>query len=343
MYGKEIEIVNRYKYLGVHSNNEIVKCLCLQRFCQQGQREILDLMRTMWSLGSFDTTVFFQLFDAQIKPMLLYASEVWGTSMLANIETAHLFACKRLLSVSDKTPNYIVYGETGGYPLYIDITVSSLRYWFKLSKMPMTRFPKQALVMLKNRLDTNTTHKNRNWAGSIKDCLESYGFQDVWTNGRVENEKAFLSAFKQRMTERFKQEWFTKISESERFSTYFSFKSVHQLETYLNAITIKKFRDTLIRLRLGINNLGVNKRFLCDSFVNKNCPFCPDILEDESHFLFCCPAYDDVRRKYLSHIIVPDTAFSLNSVFDNASIEQLRKFAMFAFYALKHREELLAQ
>ena len=148
----------------------------------------------------------------------------------------------------------------------------------------MTRFPKQALIMLKNSLDTNTTHKNRNWAGSIKDCLESHGFHAVWTDGRVENEKAFLSAFKKRMIERFKQEWFDKISESERFSTYFSFKTVHQLETYLNNdITIKKFRDTLIRLRLGVNDLGVNKRFLCDSFVNKNCPFCPDILEDESH------------------------------------------------------------
>ena len=96
-------------------------------------------MRTMWSLGSFDTTVFFQLFNAQI----------------------------------------------------------------------------------------NTTHKNRNWAGSIKDCLESHGFHDVWTDGRVENEKAFLSAFKKRMIECFKQEWFAKISESERFSTYFSFKTVH--------------------------------------------------------------------------------------------------------------------
>ena len=146
------------------------------------------------------------------------------------------------------------------------------------------------------------------------------------------------------MIERFKQEWFTKISESERFSTYFSFKSVHQLETYLNAITIKKFRDTLIRLRLGINDLGVNKRFLCDSFVNKNCPFCPDILGDESHFLFCCPAYDDARRKYLSHIIVPNTVHSLNSVFDNASTEQLRKLAKkIKNYALKYREELLAQ
>ena len=82
---------------------------------------------------------------------------------------------------------------------------------------------------------------------------------------------------------------------------------------------------------------------MCDSFVNKNCPLCPDILENESHFLFCCPAKDDARLKYLSHIIVPDTEHSLNSVFDNASIEQLRKLAMFVFYALKHREELLAQ
>ena len=133
----------------------------------------------------------------------------------------------------------------------------------------MTRFPKQAWIMLKNSLDTNTTHKNRNWAGCIKDWLEAYGFHAVWTNGRVKNEKAFLSAFKQRMIERFKQEWFDKISESERFSTYFSFKTVHQLETYLNDITIKKFRDSLIRLLLGINELGVNKRFLCDSFVIK--------------------------------------------------------------------------
>ena len=82
------------------------------------------------------------------------------------------------------------------------------------------------------------------------------------------------------------------------------------------------FRDTLIRLRLGINDLGVNKRFLCDSFVNKNCPFCPDILEEESHFLFWCPANDDARRKYLSHIIVPDmyillTLFLITPVLNN--------------------------
>jgi len=49
---------------------------------------ILDLMRTMCPLGSLGTTVFFQFFGAQIKPLVLYTSEVWGTSRLSNIETA---------------------------------------------------------------------------------------------------------------------------------------------------------------------------------------------------------------------------------------------------------------
>ena len=152
----EIEIVNRYKYLDTLTTKLSSVCAC-EDFASKAKGFFLDLMRTTWSLGNFDTTVFFQLFDAQIKPMLLYATEVWGTSWLANIETAHLFACKRLLSVSDKTPNHMVHGETERYPVYIDSTISSLRYWFKLSKMPMTRFPKQALIMLKNSLDTNTT------------------------------------------------------------------------------------------------------------------------------------------------------------------------------------------
>ena len=99
--------------------------------------------------------------------------------------------------------------------------------------------------MLRDSLITNTK-RNSNWAGSIKECQESYGFQDVWTSGRVDNEKAFLSSITQRMIQRFKQEWNAKISDSDRFSTDDSFKSVPQLETLLNTITIKKFSDTLL-------------------------------------------------------------------------------------------------
>ena len=97
--------------------------------------------------------------------------------------------------------------------------------------------------------------------------MEAYGFHDVWTDGRVKNEKAFLSAFKQRMIERSKQEWYTKISKSERFPTYFSSKTIHQLETYLNHITIKKVKDTLIIL-LSLTLYGLLTLFLIKPVLN---------------------------------------------------------------------------
>ena len=143
------------------------------------------------------------------------------------------------------------------------------------------------------------------------------------------------------MIERFQLEWSTKLYDSDRFPKYHIFKSVLQAEKYLNDITIKKLRNVLIRQRLGINELGITKRFKPES-VNKTCPFCPDVLEDEFHLLFSCPVYADVQRKYLRQFIVQDVELSLNSLFKKASIVTSRKVAMFTFYALKHREELLA-
>ena len=51
----------------------------------------------------------------------------------------------------------MVYGETGRYSLY--------RYWLKLGKMPITRFPKQALIMLQNSLDPSLQRSPENLNG----------------------------------------------------------------------------------------------------------------------------------------------------------------------------------
>ena len=91
--------------------------------------------------------------------------------------------------------------------------------------------------MLENDLDMNTSTSTSNWAGNIKHCLESYGFQDIWTDGAV-NEASFPSLFKRKMVERFKVEWHTKIFNSDRFATYRIFKLLHGAEKYLNDITI---------------------------------------------------------------------------------------------------------
>ena len=86
---------------------------------------------------------------------------------------------------------------------------------------------------------------------------------------------------------------------------------------------------------------GVNKRFQPES-VNKTCPLCPNVLEDDFHLLFSCPVYADIRHKYLRRFIVHDVELSFNSLFQNASIDASRQISMFTIYAVKHGEKLLA-
>ena len=65
--------------------------------------------------------------------MLNYGAEVWGLNCdIKIIERVHLFALKRFLNVSIRTPNDLVYGETGRYPLYVNIYVKCIKYWLKI-------------------------------------------------------------------------------------------------------------------------------------------------------------------------------------------------------------------
>ena len=61
---------------------------------------------------------FSKLFDDQIVPSLLYAAAIWGHRE-NKLRTVHLYACKLYINVPTVTPDDMIYGELGRYPLYI--------------------------------------------------------------------------------------------------------------------------------------------------------------------------------------------------------------------------------
>ena len=194
----------------------------------------------------------------------------------------------------------MVYGETGRHPLLIEASISSVRYWLKLNKMDSHRFPKQALDMLKSHPVMSFPSVSDDWLKNIKDLLYKHGFKSVYINGGTKSEKAFLAILRRKMIDEFKSNWQTKLTGSDRFATYTSFKQNLHLENYINEIGIKKFRDPFIWMRLGINDLGINKRYGQTSDLTSKCKFCPNKIEDEVHFIFDCPLYYDVREKYIN-------------------------------------------
>ena len=133
------------------------------------------------------------MFDAQIQPIVLYGSEIWGLQRVDVIEKVHTLACKRSLNVPLKTPNKCVYGDLGRYPLFVNSCIRAVKYWFKLLHMNENRLPKQAYHMQIN-MELNGKWC---WASRLRDLLCKFGFGFVWLQKSVGNERAFLAILKE--------------------------------------------------------------------------------------------------------------------------------------------------
>ena len=67
----------------------------LNEMANKARKGVTDIFRTLWRLGDFSAPIFFKMFDAQIKPMLLYGSEIWGLKEYKSVEKVHTFALKK--------------------------------------------------------------------------------------------------------------------------------------------------------------------------------------------------------------------------------------------------------
>ena len=186
----------------------------------------------------------------------------------------------------------MVYGETGRYPLFVNIYVKYIQFWLRILKMPRCRLPFRAYKILLHLHGQN----KRSWAFSVCYALYKYDFGDVWVNQGLEDEKAFLKEFKKRVLSLYRQEWNNSIRTKECFTVYGTFKSSLSMAPYLNELKHIKARTFLIRL--GVSPLRTHKlRHRKDvTPVDYSCPFCKSDVESEVSFILVCPKYAEIRE-----------------------------------------------
>ena len=299
-YGNSvIEVVNVYKYLGIFLSTRMSFSHSLNDMASRAKKGIICILKLLWRLGEKSPSIFFKLFDAQIQPMLTYGAEVWGVETdLKIIEKVHLFALKRFLNVSSRTPNNLVYGETGRYPLSVNILTKSVKFWLRIIKMPQERLPRKTYQML---LFIHQNNKNT-WASSICFLLFKYGFAVVWENQGVGNEHLFLKTLKERLCAEFCANWSACLQSSDRYIVYSSLKTRFGLPLYLETVKHVQARTLFIRLRLGVSQIKPHRlRFVRNANDDDLlCPACGEATESEIHFMLVCPAYADIRQELIA-------------------------------------------
>ena len=111
------------------------------------------------------------------------------------IDNVLLFGLKRYLGVDRRTPNDLVYGEVGRFPIQINACVRCIKYWLKLMRMVEHRLPFIAYKMVLNLDQRGKT----NWVTEVRKLLCANGFFYVWDNQGVGCLNAFIREFRQRL------------------------------------------------------------------------------------------------------------------------------------------------
>ena len=124
------------------------------------------------------------LFKNLAKPILLYECEVWGFGNIDVLERVQLKFIKQVLKLKSSTPNYIVYGEIGVCPLYIDIYARMISYWGNLNSEERFGSLANSIYLIARNYYTfsniSVNSKYFKWINCIKHILCSPGYSGIW-------------------------------------------------------------------------------------------------------------------------------------------------------------------
>ena len=147
-----IDSVREYTYLGMTFTLTGTLKVAQSKLRQKGLRSYFSL-KSMINLRHIRKAVIFKLFDALIVPVVSYGCQIWlpqtyfmGAFSSGNypnlkligqdpLERIHLSFLKWTLNVNRTTSNAAIWGDTGRYPLAIELSSQVYNYWERLEKM----------------------------------------------------------------------------------------------------------------------------------------------------------------------------------------------------------------
>ena len=146
----------------------------------------------------------------------MYGSEVWGVGKNDNIEKVHLQFLKRILGVRVTTPNCLVYGELGRYPLDINIKCRMLCFW---SRLMTTEKLSSKIYKLLLKLYANENSQTL-YVKNIQTILDNIGLSFIFRNQIPVNIIWIKTHVKQILIDQFIQHLRSEIGNSSRCHLY---------------------------------------------------------------------------------------------------------------------------
>ena len=293
---EELELVEEFKYLGV-----VFSCnATFKKHKMYLKDQATKAMFALLSKGrrlKLPVDIMLDLFDKTVLPVLLYGCEVWGYEKNIVLDTVYLKFCKYLLSLKTSTPNCMVYGELGTYPVSITIKVRLVSYWLNIISADENKISKQMYNLMYN-LHQNDTYQS-DWLNCVRNILEVNGFGYIWVGQGINSNAIYIKELlKHTLQAQFAQEWHSEMDLSRKCTLYRHVKTEFKLEPYLLKLSRDVFRY-IVKLRCSNHKLAIETgRYYGIDRNLRYCDMCNlDVLGDEYHVFFECANPDIVTLR----------------------------------------------
>ena len=233
----------------------------------------------------------------------------------------------------------MVYGILGRFPLYTTRMISIIKYWIDIVHCSKSRL---VYVCYQNSLQVVNNNNRDGWVKSVRDLLFRCGLGEAWYNQGVGDAANFINVLRNRLFDIFRQDWHGRIEDSPRARFYRAVVGSHELSYYLNTVYIKTHRVALSRLILSSHSLTVesgrwNRPVTPAS--ERYCPFCPNIIEDEFHFILQCSIYHNLRMQLIPKYYIRNASMAkLIQLFTSKNKQYVKRLGKFIYKAFLVRD-----
>ena len=288
---QNIEITDRYKYLGIYFSQSRSFLNARKHIAEQAKKAMHFLFCRINNLN-LPIDLQLKLFDHTVVPILTYSCELWGYENLDMIERIHTDFLRKITKTRKSTPLYMLYAELGRFPLDIIIKKRMIGFWNRILVDKQTKNSYLLYHTLKCMNDPSIK-----WISAVKQILRDVGRYDLWVNQRHINTLSLGFQIKHILHDQFLQKWRSDLNNSSKGKCYNYYKDTVCLENYFLVLP-KYLYLNMVQFRTGNHKMPVETgRWLNIDYDARKCSVCDkDTLGDEFHYLLECSFFKPERE-----------------------------------------------
>ena len=292
-----LEVVDSFRYLGVEFSRTGSFAKGKKYAFDKAQKALFSLLQSA-RRKNFPIDVLLDLYQKMVIPVLLYGCEIWGHEKLDIIEKLHIKSLKYILHLNRSTMSSQVYGESGIFPILLDVKVRMIRFWADLVKPSSPKLASKVYNIFHDLYSAGEFMSP--WITQIKQTLIESGLECVWETRRFTNKNSLCSIIRKELKTKMATEWKVTLDNSSKCLFYKNYKPRLVLEPFFQNLP-ERFAIALVKFRCNNHKLPIEQgRKFGIPREDRVCRKCNmNVVGDEFHLIMECPAYLVERLQYV--------------------------------------------